>query len=83
MEGDDIQQRREVYYWGHVHGVGFRWITHSLAQAHKVTGFVRNISDGRVQIVAEGIPPELDRFLVAVEDRMRHKIEGIEKNITQ
>jgi acylphosphatase len=35
-----------------------------------VTGFVRNLDDGRVQLVAEGQPEELDRFLAAIAERL-------------
>src|SRR5262245_51276190 len=47
-------ERRTVYYTGHVQGVGFRYTARAAAQSCDVVGFVRNLDDGRVQIVAEG-----------------------------
>ena len=38
-------QRRELYYSGHVQGVGFRYSTHRIALRYLVTGFVRNLPD--------------------------------------
>ena len=63
-------ERRQILYSGHVQGVGFRETTRRLAEGFEVGGFVRNLSDGRVEMVAEGTPAELSRFLAAVADRM-------------
>ncbi len=67
-------QRREVHFEGHVQGVGFRYTTVRIAGGYRVTGFVRNLPDGRVQLVAEGILAELDGFLAEVEQAMESKI---------
>ena len=37
------------------------------AQGYQVTGFVKNLGDGRVQLVAEGPPGELAGFLAEIE----------------
>jgi acylphosphatase len=47
-------ERRTVFYSGLVQGVGFRYTTQRIAQQHAFAGFVRNLPDGRVQLVAEG-----------------------------
>ena len=47
-------QRRETHYSGQVQGVGFRFQTLRIARAYEVAGFVRNLPDGRVELVAEG-----------------------------
>ena len=62
----DTAQRREVHYQGMVQGVGFRYTTRHIAARFTVTGYVRNLPDGRVLLVAEGQPEELDRFLASV-----------------
>ena len=56
-------ERRQVIYQGHVQGVGFRFTTVSIARRYAVTGYVCNLPDGRVQLVAEGDKRELDQFL--------------------
>jgi acylphosphatase len=63
-------KRCEVHYRGQVQGVGFRYTVQRLAEGFRVTGFVRNLPDGRVQLVAEGESGEVSRFLDAVADRM-------------
>jgi acylphosphatase len=71
-------ERRCVRYTGTVQGVGFRYTAHRLAQTYAVTGYVRNLRDGSVEIVAEGAPAELDRFLAAVATTKARDIEGSE-----
>jgi acylphosphatase len=63
-------QRVTVRYSGNVQGVGFRYTANSIARAHHVTGYVRNLPDGRVELVAEGEPQATDSFLNAVRERL-------------
>jgi acylphosphatase len=60
------QERRRVYFTGQVQGVGFRATCRWLARGFDVVGYVRNLPDGRVELVAEGNPEEIDRFLTAI-----------------
>lgn len=70
--------RRHCFFAGRVQGVGFRYTTRNLAIGYDVTGFVRNLSDGRVELVAEGPAKEVESFVEAVHDRMRPYIEHCE-----
>jgi len=65
------QEFREVWYSGHVQGVGFRYTVLSLARGAEVTGYVQNLPDGRVHLVAEGETRDVDEFLNAVAEHMR------------
>ncbi len=69
-------QRRIVHFSGRVQGVGFRYTTDRVAANFRVAGFVRNLTDGRVELVAEGMPAELDRFLAAVAEAMSGNIDS-------
>jgi len=60
--------------------VGFRWTVRHIAQGLAVQGFVKNLEDGRVQLVAEGTSAELDRFLAAIADRMGPNIRDTTAN---
>lgn len=75
------QQRREVFFSGHVQGVGFRYTVRGLAAGFAVAGFVRNLTDGRVQAVVEGERGEIDRFLRAIHQEMDHYIAGVQETI--
>jgi acylphosphatase len=70
--------RRCVYYSGQVQGVGFRFTSRRLAQDHTVGGYVRNLPDGRVELLAEGDQAEVDAMLDAVRRQMRDYIRDIE-----
>jgi acylphosphatase len=54
--------RMQIFYSGRVQGVGFRYLVKSLVAGYEVTGFVRNLPDGRVELVAEGERGELEAF---------------------
>ena len=76
-------ERRQVIYHGRVQGVGFRFTCKHLAQGHAVSGFVKNLEDGSVQLVAEGEPAALDDFLAAIAGRMGPNIRRAETSTSQ
>lgn len=56
--------RMTAWVRGRVQGVGFRWFTRAAAlRIGGVEGFVSNLGDGRVQVVAEGAESECERLL--------------------
>jgi acylphosphatase len=67
-------EQREIYYSGRVQGVGFRYTVRRVATRFAVTGFVKNLRDGRVQLVAEGASDQVQRFVEAVEAEMGYYI---------
>ena len=58
--------RLEILYTGRVQGVGFRYTVKSIACGYEISGTVRNLPDGRVHLVAEGVRPELEAFRGAI-----------------
>jgi len=62
------RHRMTVFYSGHVQGVGFRYNAKSVAAGFEVTGTVRNLNDGRVELIAEGLREELEAFRAAIPD---------------
>jgi acylphosphatase len=76
---DHQHQQREIHYAGSVQGVGFRYTVRSLAARFDVTGFVRNLPDGRVQLVVEGPAGEIDDFLGAIKAEMTTYIRDVQE----
>lgn len=70
--------RKTVTYSGRVQGVGFRFTAQRLAMGHAVTGYVRNMPDGSVELVAEGEADEVNNLLGDIADRMRNYIDQAE-----
>lgn len=69
--------RRTVFFSGCVQGVGFRNTTAYLARRFPVTGTVRNLPDGRVELIYEAAPAVADAFLAAIRSRMEGNISDI------
>ena len=65
------RSRAEVIYQGTVQGVGFRYTARRLAQNRALDGYVKNLPDGTVLLVAEGARSEILAFLDDVADTMR------------
>ena len=59
---------RHVFFEGRVQGVGFRWTAKNLARGYEVTGWVKNLADGRVEMQVSGEGGEVDAFLEAIEE---------------
>jgi len=62
------RERVTILYAGHVQGIGFRYAVKTLTTSYEVTGTVRNLPDGRVELVAESAKEELEAFLQAIRD---------------
>ena len=73
--GPDEAVRSEVVYSGRVQGVGFRYSTRQVAQSHAVKGFVKNLPDGSVQLIAEGERIAVRNFVRDVERTMEGYIQ--------
>lgn len=68
-----------AWFVGHVQGVGFRYTVDRIAGHFEVTGYVRNLPDGRVEMMAEGDESQLKDLLQAVRDSpMSRNIRHVE-----
>lgn len=60
---------RQVYYTGRVQGVGFRYSTKRIASGYDVTGLVKNLPDGRVELFAQAFETdEVEAFLEDIQN---------------
>jgi acylphosphatase len=58
----------QIFYSGKVQGVGFRYTVKTVATGFDLAGIVRNLPDGRVEMIAEGAKDELEAFCEAIRD---------------
>ena len=75
-QDQSVAVRKRILFSGRVQGVGFRFTTERIAADFAVTGYVRNLSDGQVELVAEGEESTVEKFQHAIERSMDTHITG-------
>ena len=65
---DETQKRLHALFSGRVQGVGFRFTACRIAERFSVTGFVRNLSNGEVELVAEGAESDLVELIYEIRN---------------
>ena len=70
--------RIHVFYSGRVQGVGFRFTAEDFARDLGVTGWVRNLRNGQVEIIAEAEDSILQDFLSHIEQYFRSYIQDVD-----
>ena len=60
-------RRVHVYYSGRVQGVGFRYTAEGLALGLKLVGWVKNMPDGRVELVCEGPKEKIEELFSRIQ----------------
>jgi len=64
----------QIFYEGNVQGVGFRWSVRDTAKGFEVTGWVRNLPDGRVELNVMGEEQEVRAFLDRIAQGELHSL---------
>ena len=73
---------RHVFFEGRVQGVGFRWTVKNLARGYEVTGWVKNLTDGRVEMQTNGESEEVEAFIEAItESELKSHIKKTEVSV--
>jgi acylphosphatase len=72
-----------ILFSGHVQGVGFRYTTLQIAKEFEVSGYVKNLADGRVQVEAEGQPAEIETFVSTIQERLHGHVRKTERRSTR
>jgi acylphosphatase len=67
--------RRTYRFSGHVQGVGFRYTARHATTGNSVTGYVKNLPDGQVEMVMEGSDEEMDGVVETIRSQMNENIK--------
>ena len=59
---------RHIIFIGRVQGVGFRYTARTIAYRHQLTGFVRNLPDGTVEMLAQGHAEDVESCIADIND---------------
>ena len=73
-----MKKRIHVYYTGRVQGVGFRFTAEDIARDLEVCGWVKNLRDGRVEVVAEAEENNLKEFLSKIYEYFSRYIQDVD-----
>ncbi len=68
-----------MVFRGRVQGVGFRYTAQSIARRHPITGYVRNLPDGSVELVAQGELAAINAVVVELQAHFRGSIRHLER----
>ena len=70
--------RLTAFFSGSVQGVGFRYTTQSIASRLLVSGYVKNLADGRVELLAEGEREDIEKLLSRIRSELGSGIQDVD-----
>ena len=73
--------RCTCHFSGRVQGVGFRYTAQNIALQYNVSGYVRNLPDGRVELVMEGPDGEMDELVESLKRKMNGYIRNVDRRV--
>lgn len=76
-----MKKQVHIFYSGMVQGVGFRFTIQKIARSHGVCGWVRNLPDRRVEVMAEAAGEDIDEFINELETVMGRYIHDKEVHL--
>ena len=72
-----MKKQLHLYYSGKVQGIGFRYAVLDIALGLKICGWVKNLSDGRVEVLADAEEETLNNFLEQINQRFSRYIKEV------
>ena len=70
--------RKHIYFSGRVQGVGFRYRSYYIAQSLGLTGWVKNLWDGRVEMEVQGQPLDIQELLKRIQEQNWIEVSDME-----
>jgi acylphosphatase len=73
-----MKKQLHLFYSGKVQGIGFRYTVTDIARQQRVYGWVKNLNDLRVEVIAEAEEDTLNKFLELVNEQFSRYISDVE-----
>lgn len=70
--------RKHIFFSGSVQGVGFRYRSYYIAQSLGLTGWVKNLSDGRVEMEVQGTEKDIEEMILRLHQQNFIEITNME-----
>jgi acylphosphatase len=67
-----------ILFKGSVQGIGFRYTAHRIAARYELTGYVRNLDDGSVEMLAQGYPEDIENCIADIRETFGNYIRKVE-----
>jgi acylphosphatase len=72
-----MKKQAHIYYSGRVQGIGFRYTLQDIANHQKITGWVKNLDDARVEVVAQAEDETLNSFVQQINQQFSQYIKDV------
>ncbi len=72
-----MKKQLHLFYSGRVQGIGFRYTVQDMAGQQKVCGWVKNLNNSRVEVVAEAEEDALNNFLEFINQHFSRYISDV------
>jgi acylphosphatase len=74
------QIAKHIWFSGRVQGVGFRYTAQRIASRYGLTGYVRNTHDGKVEMVAQGQPEDIENCIRDIRETFGAYVRDVQEN---
>ena len=68
---------KHIIFTGHVQGVGFRFTAQRMATRYRLAGFVRNLGDGSVEMVAQGSAEDIEACITDIKESFAGHVQEV------
>jgi acylphosphatase len=72
-----MQVAKFIIFSGNVQGIGFRYTAHRIASRYTLTGYVRNTSDGKVELHVQGHPDDINDCIDDIKETFANYIKHV------
>lgn len=76
-------QQRKIIFQGKVQGVGFRYTVNNFANQYNIFGYVENLDNGDVSLVADGKEENIDKLIMEMKKYRFSDVKNVDQEIVE